>query len=370
MAQVFPYQKRLAQIAKQLKTEEAILVSKSTDIFYLTGFPQLTPTEREAFLLIKADQAILFQHSFSPTLPIKPWLKSVTKNNFSEIALWLTDVQKLLIDEDTLTVSEFKQLKKNIDLPLSSLDQKWFWQLRMIKDKQEIARLQRAGLIAVKVYEKIIQRLKPGLTEQEVASQLAELVSAEQALGLAFPTIVAFGENGALPHYQPQDFKLKQEMPVLIDFGANFGGYYSDMTRTIWFGKRPSAKFLEVEKAVKTAHQQVLARLTTHNLKSKTQKNHSKNLSIIELSAKDLDGAARGEIARRGFGPQFIHTTGHGLGLEIHEPPSLSWNNHTLIKPGMVFTIEPGIYLPGEFGYRHEDTVLITDKDVKILTAV
>jgi len=195
-------------------------------------------------------------------------------------------------------------------------------------------------------------------------------------MGLAFPTIVAFGKNGAMPHYQPQNIKLKPETPILIDFGVNFENYYSDMSRTIWFGKQPSAKFLKAEKAVKKAHQQVLAKLTTANLDLKNKKtdlknseeNTTKSTTKIELTAKDLDQAARGEIAQRGFADQFIHTTGHGLGLEIHEPPSLSWQDHTPIKPNMVFTIEPGIYFPGEFGYRHEDTVLMTDQGVKILT--
>jgi Xaa-Pro aminopeptidase len=348
-----PHQQRLQKFQQHLKKGQAVLISKSTDIFYLAGFPQLAPTEREAFLLIKPRQAILFHQGFSPTLPSSAYLTNIPKTNLKKVATYLEDMIELLLDEQTLTIAEFKQLKKQTNCSLTDLNQDWIWQQRELKDPQEISLMRRAGQIASQVFGEIIPELKVGQTELAVAQRIAQLVLKKKAVGQAFPTIVAFGKNGALPHYQPRAVKLKAETPVLIDFGVNAGGYYSDMTRTIWFGRKPSQKFLEIERVVLTAYAQTLTKL-------KTRKK--------ELTAKDLDGAARGVIAKQGFADQFIHTTGHGLGLEIHEPPSLFWQNEKPIKPNMTITIEPGIYLPGEFGYRHENTVLVTKKGAKILT--
>jgi len=358
----FPHKQRLHRFQQHLKSQEAALVSKPIDIHYLTGFPQLAPTEREAFLLIKPKKSFLFHHSFSPILSNKTWLTNIPKTNLENIVLNLRNTKKLLLDEHTLTVAEFNQLKKLTNCSFEALTQHWIWQQRTIKEPPEIKLMKQAGKIAYKVFTEIRQQLKVGMTEQTVANKIIQLILKKQAIGQAFPTIVAFGKNGALPHYQPGTVKLKPETPILLDFGANVDGYYSDMTRTIWFGKQPSKKFLQVEQVVQKAYEQTLLKLKNRRTKS-TTKNQP-----VELTAKDLDGAARGVIANHGFINQFIHTTGHGLGLEIHEPPSLFWQNDALIKPGMIITIEPGIYLPGEFGYRHENTVLVTNKGAKILT--
>lgn len=126
------------------------------------------------------------------------------------------------------------------------------------------------------------------------------------------------------------------------------------MTRSFWFGPQPSAEFRRVERVVRAAYRQTLERLR-HRPTS--------------LTTQHLDEAARTTIANHGYGERFIHTTGHGLGLEIHEPPSLSWQDQAPIQPGMALTIEPGVYLPDQFGYRHENTVLVTASGGDILTA-
>jgi Xaa-Pro aminopeptidase len=348
------YQQRLQRFQQHLTPSETALISKANDIFYFTGFPWLTPEDREAYLLVTTNQATLFHHSFSP-VQAKSWLKTIPQAQLKTVAEQLSDqsVKKLFIDEQTLTVAEYQQLRQLTNCQLANLNQQWLWELRTIKDKEEIKIMKQAGQIASQVFKEVKKLLKPGMTEQEIANKIISLMLENQAEKPAFPIIVAFGKGSALPHYQPRDIKLKPATPILIDLGAKFNGYNSDMTRSFWFGKQPAEEFGQIEKIVKTAYQKTLNFLQDHN---------------NQLTVKDLDDVARNHITNQGFGEQFIHTTGHGLGIEIHEPPSLSWKNDQPIKPGMVITIEPGIYLPGKFGYRHENTVLVTKNSAEVLT--
>ena len=352
-ASIASFQRRLTAFQTQLKLGEAALISKPNDIFYFTLFPQLAPNEREAFLLVSAKQTTLFHHSFSPTLPKTNSLTSVPKTDLTVVGNAITDlkVKQLLIDEDTLSVREYFHLKKLVSCSIKPLNPQWVWRQRTIKDAAELALMKQAGKIATTVFKQIIEELQSGVTERQVARRIATLLMEHGADEPAFPIIVAFGPHGALPHYQPTENKLKPETPVLIDFGARYQHYLSDMTRSFWFGKKPSARFQQVEHIVKTAYQKTLDQLATR-----------------PLTAKNLDDTARQYITKQGFGDQFIHTTGHGLGIEIHEPPSLSWQNNAVIQPGTTITIEPGIYLPGEFGYRHENTIVINPKSITILT--
>lgn len=352
------YERRLKALRKQLKATESVLISKPTDIFYLTGFPQLAPTEREAFLLVAPKKSWLFHHSFSPTGPKIKSLNQVPKADLNLIADQLATLptKQLLIDEHNLSFSEYKQLKNRVkNLALASLNSSWLWSARAIKDKAEIALMRQAGKLALQVLNRVKKALRPGLTERQVAAQIASLLLAGGAQEPAFPIIVAFGPHGALPHHQPTDFKLKSEMPVLIDLGARYQGYLSDLTRSFWFGKKPTQQFQEIEKLVQTAYQKTLDILIQRK---------------EVVTSKTIDQTARQYLSEQGYGEQFIHTTGHGLGLEIHEPPSLHWQNETKILEGMTITIEPGLYLKNSFGYRHENTVLVTKKGAEILTKI
>lgn len=199
----------------------------------------------------------------------------------------------------------------------------------------------------------IIDELKEGITEIEVKKRISNLFELNNILDLAFPIIVAFGPNSALPHHQPGEKILQNNMTVLIDIGAKVSDYCADMTRTIWFGKQKSERFIEIESIVLQAYKEVINKMDDRK---------------TSIKANDLDNAARTYIVSKGYGNQFIHTTGHGLGLSIHEPPSISWSNQTNIEPNMIITIEPGIYLNDEFGYRYENTVLVTKDGTKELT--
>lgn len=349
---------RLQQLQAKMQPSAAYLLSSIGDIRYFSGFEFLVPAEREALLLVTKKSAMLLHASFSPVdVPDK-----ITRIPGCYPTRLKTQVQKLItgekiaslaIDKETLYVSELEQLQELKELELVSLDRDVIWQLRINKSAEEISHMRQAGKITSAAIAKVIQGLEAGMTELDVEGLLeAEM----QALGSgqpAFPTIVAFGNNTAKPHHQPSNQPLKDNMPVLIDAGATYQGYCADMTRSFWFGSQPHDTYIRLEKVVAEAYQAALSKLNSRKK---------------ELEAQHIDEAARGVISKYGYAQQFIHTTGHGLGLDIHEQPSLSWANNSLLKKNMTVTVEPGIYLEGLFGYRYENTVLLGKNKAEELT--
>ncbi|NCN45186.1 MAG: hypothetical protein COU63_03970 [Candidatus Pacebacteria bacterium CG10_big_fil_rev_8_21_14_0_10_36_11] len=351
------YGQRLKKIQKNIAINEAILVVKPTDITHFTGFPQLVPEEREALLCITNQKAFLFHHSFSPTITDFSELTYIPQTNLKKLQQTLEqeNIKILWLDEQNLTAEEFRFLQNHFTGKLETCSTDFFWKYRLEKDELAMVYQQKAGQIIAHVLETIPQFFHNGITEKQLAGKIIGLMMELGAEGPAFPTIVAFGENGALPHHQPTDKTLKSEMPVLIDAGAKFNSYRSDMTRTYWFGQQPTTKFLEIEEIIKTAYKKA----------EETIKLGPNSQEVVVI-----DQAARKYIEQQGYGEEFIHTTGHGIGLDIHEPPSVSWMNHTALKAGITFTIEPGIYLKNEFGYRHENTVHLTENSFTVLTKI
>lgn len=245
-----------------------------------------------------------------------------------------------MLDKGSLFLNEFEALSENTAKKIA-LDRHWIWHDRMAKDESELVLLRRASQITAKVMDTVLERLKPGVTEEEVARWVRSEVLNEGAETTSFPSVIAFGAHAALPHHQPTDAKLKNNTVVLIDIGAKFSGYCGDMTRTIWFGDEPSDKFKKIETVVKQAYEKAVETLKA------------------DISGAVVDKAARSVIEAEGYAKNFIHTTGHGVGLEIHEQPSLYFKKDVTLLTGTVVTIEPGIYLEGEFGYRYENMVLV-----------
>lgn len=346
---------RLKAFQNNLDPQTAVLLSKPTDISYLVNFGFLVPEEREAFLLITKTQAILFHHSFSP---IKKYsfcqyvagisLKQLTKSLDQQLKD--QSIAQLLVDKDDLVVTEWEALQ-TLMIKLSSLPHDWLNRQKMSKDEEEIEKMIAAGKISAQAFSKLKRRIKIGLTEIEVAKLLKEILRKLGSQQEAFPTIVAFGENTALPHHQPTDKKLEANQAVLIDFGATVSNYRSDMTRSWWFGPNPNTEYQQILKTVKAAYQAGV-----------------KALKSDQPTAAKVDQATRNFINQAGYGQYFIHTTGHGLGLEIHESPSIYLTNQILIPNNCVLTVEPGIYLPGKFGVRYENTVLLKGTQVFCLT--
>jgi len=219
---------------------------------------------------------------------------------------------------------------------------------RILKNKTEAAAIKKALEIAEAGFVRVLESLRPGMTESEAAWLLESYLREGGAEGLSFPTIVAAGPNSALPHAVPGPRKIKAGVPVLFDWGARFGGYCSDISRTVIIGK-PDAAFRKVYQTVRDAQRKAIDAIRPGG------------------GTQAVDAAAREFIAKKGFKGRFGHGLGHGVGLAIHEQPRLSPLSDRKIKTGMVFTVEPGIYLPRWGGVRIENMVRVRPGGVEVL---
>ena len=372
------YSQRINNLQKKLQQNQVWLISDQNDIRYLTGFVTLTSSEREAFVVISHQKAYLLLSSFSKNQPVKGLTQlylSSSKSLGFHLSRLVSQQQTLHIDAQSLFVNELNQIQKFISTDqIQGSKPNPVTNLRMIKDSAEIAAIRKVSQITSQALNKTLHSLKIGMTEKEVSETLELKFYHAGARQLSFPTIVAFGPHTALPHHQPTTQKLKNNQPILIDCGAKLDGYCTDMTRTIWFGDDINPEFTKIEKAVQKAYKKTVAKLQNGKAIKRPDSPPVKIEKIKKqncpqpIFAKNLDSVARTTIKEAGYGTNFIHTTGHGLGLYIHEPPSLNWKNEQVIKPGMIITIEPGIYLEGKFGYRHENTILVAESGCEELT--
>jgi len=225
-------------------------------------------------------------------------------------------------------------------------------ELRILKDEAELAAMRRAVRAAEQAFEATVPQLRPGMTEREAASELTlQLLRAGSDSELPFAPIVASGPNSALPHATPTDRRLQRGDFVVVDWGATVDGYVSDLTRTL--------AFEPVDPELARVHAIVL------------EANQAGRQAVRPgATCSDVDHAARRVIEAAGFGPQFTHRTGHGIGMEAHEPPYIRGDNAELLAPGMTFTVEPGIYLTGRGGVRIEDNVVVTSQRGESLSAL
>lgn len=258
-------------------------------------------------------------------------------------------VKKIIFDGERTAFSKIERMRKTLPEVSFKSDDNLLQKIRAVKDAGDLRLMKKSAEIACSAFQKLLPFIKPGRTEKEVAERMEQLLKKCGSEGAAFPTIVASGKNGALPHARPTNKKLRLRELVIIDFGARYHGYLSDMTRTIALGKI-TLKLHLIYEAVREAQAAGLA------------------AASAEISGEELDAIVRRKIEREGFGKYFIHNTGHGLGLEIHELPIVSSGNKEKLPEHSVITIEPGIYLPGVGGVRIEDTVIVQKNDVQNLT--
>ena len=251
---------------------------------------------------------------------------------------------KLGFDSENTTHQSFLNLqmllKETLLVPFNNPIQK----IRSIKEPAEITLLSEAASLGIQGFHHIKSLLKDGIRESEISAELEIFWKKKGGQGLAFEPIIAFGANSAMPHYRASGTQLEQGMTVLIDIGVKWKGYHSDMSRTFFWGS-PPVQMSEIYSIVEEAQQRALALCKPGTL------------------IGDLDSAARDYIASKGYGENFMHSLGHGVGLEIHEWPLVCKREpyqNLPLEEGMVITIEPGIYLPGIGGVRIEDTVAIT----------
>jgi Xaa-Pro aminopeptidase len=222
-------------------------------------------------------------------------------------------------------------------------------ELRAVKDAGELELLRRAGRITAETVRWAVRHVRAGMTEIQMARMIRDRFERLGAADIGFELIAAVGPHTALPHHHPTETALKKDQAVLFDVGCRVGAYRSDLTRTFFYGSMPPS-FRRVFRIVETAQKAGFAAVEPGK------------------RGKDVDAASRGVIKKAGYGRYFVHSTGHGVGVDIHEPPWIRDKSPDLLKPDMVLTVEPGIYLPGRFGVRIEDTLRVTPEGFEILT--
>jgi Xaa-Pro aminopeptidase len=222
-------------------------------------------------------------------------------------------------------------------------------QARMVKDEEEIACLRAAVLLGASLFDRALEVIRPGVREAEVAAEMEYATRKAGAEAMSFETIIASGERSALPHGRASQAAIPGQGFVVCDFGVILSGYCSDMTRTVFVG-RPSAEARGVYQAVKQAQQAAVDAVRPG------------------ISVGEVDRVARKSLQKSGLAKYFTHSTGHGVGLEIHEAPRVAAGQTEILEPGMVITIEPGVYVPGKWGVRIEDMVVVTERGCEVLT--
>lgn len=328
---------KLQSIFKTWKVD-GCLIENPLDLFYLTGLQlslgMLVVLQNKARLFVDG-RYIEFAKKNSP----------VSVELLSKEAAVLKQISSLAFDSHWTTVEREKQLKKLYPGILTPVPQ-LLKQLRAIKDAAELKAMKKSAGVLWKGFEHIRRSLKVGISEKELALAFEIFCRKHGAEKLAFDPIIAFGKNSAYPHYRAGNAKLKKGDIVLIDIGVVVDHYHSDMTRTIFFGKA-DPRLILIESVVKKAHAAAIA------------------LCKSGTKVGDLDKAARQVIQQAGLKELILHSLGHGIGLETHEFPRIKFqgeDHDVILHEGMVITIEPGLYLPGAGGIRHEDTIVITAK--------
>jgi Xaa-Pro aminopeptidase len=354
---------------------DAAFIRNTPDIEWICGFEHTFDEERAHALFIEVigDTPVVKLHTDS-RYSLACSREAARLGGVIEVcsdrvshAKWVYDLMQQsstkLACEDTLTLREFEALKlafavqdkvfdksetKQIASPFL-ITKDMCLNLRAVKDSDEIAKMQSAQAITDAVFEWICDFIKPGKTELEIARALDNKMFELGADALAFPTIVACGANGASPHAQPGSRVLEHGQCVVMDFGAKKNGYCSDMTRTVFIGE-PRGRMMRAWNALRNANAQVRAMLKP---------------GVTGIEAHSL---AEQILADAGFGGCMGHGLGHGVGLEIHEEPCLNLRNDMPLVPGNVVTVEPGIYIEGEFGMRLEDFGVITESGFETFT--
>ena len=348
-----PYKTRIARLQSLLRQRglNSLLVTNPVNWFYLTGF-----SGESGALLVEPNRLTLVTDGrfTEQARDETPFLSVVLQKD----GLWKTcggllerrKRRNVGFDSAQMTVSQLGGLRKATGAGIRLQEAPGLVEaLRGVKDPRELALMRKAAVLASEVVEAAIGLLKPGIREFEVAAEIEYQMRRRGASGPAFETIVAFGHRAALPHARPTAKRLKRGQLVVLDLGVILEKYCSDITRTVFVGKAPrkvKAWYRAVAEAQAAAIEKVAAGRT----------------------CGEVDAAARGVLAANRLDPYFVHSTGHGLGLEVHEEPRVAKGQKTLLASGNVVTIEPGVYVPGAGGIRIEDDVVVGKSGNEVLT--
>lgn len=347
--------KQVADLLEQLHLD-ALLITSPENISYLSGLTGLSHYEREAFLVLTAHSQVLLLSAFTncddvPNSALEVQIISKEHRVTQLLNTLGPSPLHLGIESSNLTVSELEGLKAVINISRVEDISVALSQIRVQKDKLEQKRIAKACEISGKSWPIIKKAIKIGVSEVEVANLVKDIQLGLGATNMphGFEPIVAFGSHSAIAHHKPTTRKLRANQPVLVDYGCSYQGYASDMTRCFFFGQS-SPKYRKHYDLVIKAYQ--------------TGVNQVKQSDEISL----VDQAIRHVFVDANVADNYIHTSGHGLGLSVHEPPSIYHTNKDKLLDHTVFTIEPGLYFVGKYGIRHEDTFIFSQQKVKNLT--
>lgn len=334
------------------KNLNGLILSSPQNITYLTEF-----YSRDAYLLVSKQGNVYFTDS-RYTQEAKVGLKAVAdieKINGSVFKLIANacrefNLKRVGFEERNLSLAEYKKIKENLKekinlIPTHSLVE----EMRQIKSQAELEKIKKAIQITIKALRFIKDFISPGKREIEVAGELERFIRYQGARTSAFEIIVASGPNSSFPHHITSRRILKENEPVLVDIGVDYQGYKSDLTRVFFLG-RISVLYKNIYDIVFKAQTLAIKAIKPN------------------IPAYEIDAVSRNYITQKGYGKFFSHALGHGIGLEVHEAVHISAKENNPLKSGMVFTVEPAIYLPNEFGIRLEDMVLVTKEGCEVLS--
>ncbi|MDD5355060.1 MAG: Xaa-Pro peptidase family protein [Candidatus Omnitrophica bacterium] len=333
--------------ALEKKDIESIILFNPANISYLAGFPV-----EDSYIFLDNKEALLITDSRYS----KEYRKILNSKEISIVeikksllhTLKKLKIKKLAFEQKHVSFYLYQKLKALFEdklTPASDIVE----ELRMIKEKGELESIKKAVGITLETFEYIEKILEPGIREIEVAAEIERYIRYKGSTGTAFNTIVASGPNSSFPHAKITQRKIRKNEPIMIDLGLDFQGYKSDLTRVFFLGKM-NPLFKKVYGIVEVALER------------------AKKTIKPGIPINYIDKQAREFIKDKGFGHCFKHSLGHGIGLEVHEQPRISFQNKESLKSGMVFTLEPAIYIDNKFGVRLEEMVLVTDKKAEVLS--
>jgi Xaa-Pro aminopeptidase len=340
---------------------DGLVVSQPESRYYLSSYTghDLPPRDSAGYLIITRDKALLLTdpRTTEQAEQESPDYEVVTYSAGSRGAAAVGEtasklgIRRLGFESIHLPYGIWAEVQRNVTdavtlLPMANIID----ELRVCKDADELVHLTEAIDVLDRCLADVLKRTEPGMSEKQVA-RMVELYLLEHADGPSFPSIVASGPNASVPHAVPSDRRIEASEVLKIDIGAMSHGYCSDMTRTVCFGKPRDPKLEELHALVLEAQEHCEASLRPG------------------MTGREGDALARDVISRAGYGQAFTHSLGHGIGLEVHEPPWLSQaRGDEPLQPGMVFSVEPGVYLPGWGGVRIEDLVVLEDTGARVLS--
>lgn len=342
----------IEKLQKQLGADEAALITSETNRMYFTRFPS-----SDGFLFVTKEEAVFATDSryIEAAEAQAQGCKVLESNGYARLGeiAGKAGKKRVLLEAERVTLALHSYLKEKLgraELDASDRLDRIITDLREIKSEEEKNLIIKAQRIAEKAFLHILGFIKPGVTEKEIGLELDYFMLRNGADALSFETIAVSGKNSSMPHGVPTDKRVENGDFITMDFGAVCEGWHSDMTRTVAVGS--------VSEKQRTVYETVL-------------KAQEASLKAVRsgVTGKKADAAARDIIAAAGWGANFGHGTGHGVGVEIHESPRLSPAYDKELRAGQIVTVEPGIYLPGEFGVRIEDMAFVTENGCENLTA-